>query len=863
MIIEILKWLFVLFGFGILGYSISFQFLRFLPDRGFGFSLPVGLIISGYFYWLLCCLGMIGNNSGGIFIALMITVIISALFWKKNFREMLAWLRMNWHHILEITGLFLIAFILILIFRLADPNIAGTEKPMEMTFINGILRSVSFPPHDSWLSGYAISYYYFGYILTALLIKISGVIATSGFNLMLASIYAMAASAAFELVNDLLELGRSGLPERIKSHFGAWCAPIFVLFAGNLEGFLEVLHAKGFFWNPDGTSAFWKWINLKELTEAPARLSSWDPTLRQGIWWWRASRVVSDTGLDGSSKEIIDEFPFFSFYLGDLHPHVLGIPFVILAAAVALNTFIQILRRKSNDPFWGDSLSGISSIREKGIVFRFLSSGDFWFSALCLGSLIFMNTWDFPFYFSLYIAAVFIAYFQKDGWRRKTNRVFLGTAVLSGSACVLLYGIFLLGLSSQAGGVIPSGVFTTRTIHLIVMFGLFLFPSLIWLITAAVKTGRKQIHKWIRLVGLIFLVLAILETLIFGILALFRNLGPSLQQSSNSILNSIGNAMMLTGSAYAGTQGFTNIASPVSQFLLRRTMTLPTMLILFGGITCILVILAGFMKTGDNYENSRDIQIPSVSSSGNPADIFVSLMLLIGFGLIIVPEFFYLRDFFGTRMNTIFKFYYQVWILMGLASAYLWNRLNQILEGKKTWLLNGSMMLITICALVYPIFGTISRIESFQQKAISAGGFQNLTLDGAEFLERNNPDDWAGIEWLQKAEVGVVAEKVGASYTSDNSVSTFSGLPAILGPTNHESQWRGGYAEIGSREDEVRQIYESRSWVTAKELIDRYAVRYIFIGSAERSAYELQEQKFQTNLALVFESGNCRIYQVY
>ena len=104
------------------------------------------------------------------------------------------------------------------------------------------------------------------------------------------------------------------------------------------------------------------------------------------------------------------------------------------------------------------------------------------------------------------------------------------------------------------------------------------------------------------------------------------------------------------------------------------------------------MILAGFTKTGDNYDNRRDIQIPSVSSSGNPADIFVSLMLLVGFGLIIVPEFFYLRDFFGTRMNTIFKFYYQVWILMGLASAYLWNRLNQILEGKKTWLLNGSMM---------------------------------------------------------------------------------------------------------------------------------------------------------------------------
>ena len=48
---------------------------------------------------------------------------------------------------------------------------------MELMFIDSILRSPSFPPHDAWLSGYAISYYYFGYVLTAMLAKLSPTLA--------------------------------------------------------------------------------------------------------------------------------------------------------------------------------------------------------------------------------------------------------------------------------------------------------------------------------------------------------------------------------------------------------------------------------------------------------------------------------------------------------------------------------------------------------------------------------------------------------------------------------------------------------------------------------------------------------------
>ena len=85
--------------------------------------------------------------------------------------------------------------------------------------------------------------------------------------------------------------------------------------------------------------------------EAPTRMASWDPTGRSGIWWWRASRVVGDTGLEGAAKEVIDEFPMFSFELGDLHPHVLAIPFVLFAVGIALNALIRSLNALQEGPY--------------------------------------------------------------------------------------------------------------------------------------------------------------------------------------------------------------------------------------------------------------------------------------------------------------------------------------------------------------------------------------------------------------------------------------------------------------------------------------------------------------------------------
>ena len=50
-------------------------------------------------------------------------------------------------------------------------------------------------------------------------------------------------------------------------------------------------------------------------------------------------------------------------------------------------------------------------------------------------------------------------------------------------------------------------------------------------------------------------------------------------------------------------------------------------------------------------------------------DLFIALLVLLGCGLTLFPEFFYLRDQFATRMNTIFKFYFQAWITWGIAAG--------------------------------------------------------------------------------------------------------------------------------------------------------------------------------------------------
>jgi len=245
-----------------------------------------------------------------------------------------------------------------------------------------------------------------------------------------------------------------------------------------------------------------------------------------------------------------------------------------------------------------------------------------------------------------------------------------------------------------------------------------------------------------------------------------------------------------------------------------------------------------------------------------PAHGFALLLVLFGGLLVLGTEFFYLRDMFGTRMNTIFKFYYQAWLVWSVAAAFGSAVLLRELRGARN--LAFSLMLVAVIGvgLTYTVLGFWNKTEGFSPS-------QGWTLDGVEYLKRQSPNEMAAIEWLVEAPPGVVAEAVGGSYSGFARVATISGQPNVLGWPGHESQWRGGGEEMGSRENDMKRLYCSRNLEETNAIIDQYDIRYIFVGSLERLTYlpetcgtGLYESKFDRSFTPVFQQGDAVIYEV-
>ena len=84
----------------------------------------------------------------------------------------------------------------------------------------------------------------------------------------------------------------------------------------------------------------------------------------------------------------------------------------------------------------------------------------------------------------------------------------------------------------------------------------------------------------------------------------------------------------------------------------------------------------------------------------------------------------------------------------------------------------------------------------------------------------------------------------------------------MLGWPGHESQWRGGGKEMGSRQDDIARLYRTADWGEAAKIIQQYQIRYIVIGGLERSTYKVSESKFASNTVRVFHKGDVAIYEV-
>jgi YYY domain-containing protein len=867
-LLHILTWWLILQVLGWAALPLAYQLFKWLPGRGYVFARPLGLLLASYTFWILTSFGVLRNTWAGIVFAILAVAAVGGWLYAQCKRDdegqdgkadlpLLAFLHQHKGLVLAVEILFAVAFCAWATLRAYTPTkimSSGGEKFMEIAFLNAILNSPRFPPLDPWLSGFAISYYYFGYVMMALLTRLSGAPSGIGFELYDALLFALTVTGAFGIVYNLVAGSQSLEAESKRSPSGTQqpvfyglLGSLFVAVMGNLEGSLEALYAKGVM-----PRTFWNWIDIPGLIENGRVTGSWYPG--HTWWWWRASRVLRDREFLGQPMPVqpIDEFPFFSFLLGDNHPHVLALPFVLLALALALNLLrrqqVVNVERKNRASWWNPIATCLD--------------GDwalFILCALILGALGFLNTWDFPIYLGLTVLAYGVGCYAATG---QMNREWIRRAVTLGVglllAGVFLYLPFYIGFSSQAGGVLPYLLPPTRLPQYLVMFGPFIF-IVAWFLIAqiSIQAGQESKGTLLRSImqwwGVVMLVP-------FAVLAL--TMGPIFltNQGRQFVHEVLANpdVQQALGSPSTGAVVGANFLSRL------HNPWLFLMLSFLIALTVVITLRHGQLAT--QSKEKPGVYCPSAS------DLFVAVLVLTGLVLTFSVEFIYLRDSFGVRMNTIFKFYYQGWVMLGCASAYgVWWMVHgreQAAGGAGRHVFLMGVVALVAAGMVYPLMAGYSRVEGFQHKP---------DLDGSVNVARNNPDDWAAIEWLQANAPGVpvILEAPGRSYNYEGRISAFTGFPAVLGWSLHEGQWRGNYTEQGKREPDIATIYTTHDGQQALGLLHKWKVDYVIVGATERHYVEQlcsdpdrhcrpaeALKKFDVLLKPVFRQGRTTIYQV-
>lgn len=436
-----------------LGFPIGAVLLRRLPDAGAGLSFPLGLLLASYFYFILRVVDVLPVGRGGYIVALVLLGLVSSAVAGRD-----RWLRVTWWRawpgVLVAFGVFTFAFFGYVAFRSYTGEIAGTEQPMDLMYLNATLNSEEYPPKDPWLAGEPASYYYFGYLQSGVLTSVAAVPASTGYNLSLAYTFA-AAAAGIASLGYALARWVLGSRSRTPAMAAGVLAVGMLLFVGSLSAVFEwsaahenynqgIYEAFGVDWMIPCTGGQAADCYAGQLNP---RTTEWYPT--EFWFWWRGSRIIPNT---------ITEFPFFSFLLGDLHPHVMSLPLVLLVLGVSAS-------------LWrGRSAFSWRTHRTQPFASALL--------AVILGALAFQNAWD-VITFSLIVA---LAVFARNLRRAPPWPTLLATGGYLGPVALgafVAYLPWVLDFSSQAQGIEPFIGPGTRPEHLLLQFGALLLAALV------------------------------------------------------------------------------------------------------------------------------------------------------------------------------------------------------------------------------------------------------------------------------------------------------------------------------------------------------------------------------------------------
>jgi YYY domain-containing protein len=719
-------WYFVLSAVAILTLPVTFHVCSGLSDRGFSIYRATGLLIVTVPIWWLGNLMAVPFSSTMFGITAAALGVVAWLIELKR-REILPFVAMRWRRILVLEIATAALFFGYVMLRGYNPDTRGTEKPMEMAFLNAAILTDRLPVPDPWFAGEPINYYYFGYAVLGLLAKVTQIPGGIVFHLGLATTFSLAAIAVAGLTANLTDRLSQG---------GVWPAPVagtlgafFLMFAGNMHAAVEFIRH-------------------------PRR------TLDAG-WWdgvgWASSRVIEDGGFpDDATRTVISEFPAFSWILGDLHPHVLAYPWLIAAISLVFNLFVNF--REHHRPSYV-----ISSSIAIGVM---------------LGVLYSANTWDVPVIAFLTLVALLLA----------VSSTGIARVVVAGAgaavAAVLVALPFAMNYTPAAG----------------------------------------DPHRDAGIVSNVPLVGPLMSTV--GYVDWDRT-------STGELLLVHGGFLVLTGLVIVALW-FSSES--------RRRHTLLT----FAALAVGSLIVALMSGTPALFLIGLPLGVVLwllVRHHANVSSTFALTLLASALAAIIATEFFFVRDPFGDRMNTVFKIYFQVWALFSIALAALVpvmiDRLRSTGRGTSAAMITVPVIVLLLSMSVYAPLSSYRWFNEFDKWH---------GIDGLAYLEEFQPEEAAAIEWFSDVAgpATVLLEAPGCSYGSDHGIphnrfSMATGIPTIVGWEGHQYQWRRQQpdlsAEVPRRIEHVSTIYEIPTDQTAAEYLDEYGVTHIVVGIHETRGY--------------------------
>ncbi len=256
------------------------------------------------------------------------------------------------------------------------------------------------------------------------------------------------------------------------------------------------------------------------------------------------------------------------------------------------------------------------------------------------------------------------------------------------------------------------------------------------------------------------------------------------------------------------------------------------------------------------------------------------VLFLIGSGLLLtlMVEVIVLVGDIG-RMNTVFKFYLQVWTLLavsaGAALAWLIPAVDDWLPGWR-WAWQIAFVLLVGGASLYTMQATLAKIDD---RMVEHGP---VTLDGMAFMPlATYTDEWGvmdlgqdykAIRWLQEHVQGspvIVEANLRNLYRWGSRYTIYTGLPGVVGWEWHQQQQRTANpgAWVTERIFDIDNFYLTEDLQLAADFLRKYNIQYIIVGQQERGHYPGPGlEKFELAEGIlwqeVYREGDTVIYRV-